>query len=459
MPGSNERDSLDDWLDREVRPLPPPSGTFEMITKRARRRKARKLAITVTSAAVVAAAAVVAVPTVLTLHLNTPSANGISAGQTFSPSATAPSSSALIPTPTQAPTSAMGSTASAPTNSLGVTPNAAPAPGGPVPANFQPTSVTFVSASEGWAIGQAGTPGKCANADPAICTSMVRTNDRGRTWAGVPAPSTSRVEFIRFLDGVNGWAFGPELWSTHDRGNTWTQVDTGGQYVTSLEASGSRAYAVFSSCPSSSSCTNTLKSASADTDNWAPVSPATTGVAYSVNALTAGIVVLGGGQGWFLLPNGTLYTGSLAGGAWLKLGTPSCPASVPVLNWSKPSGALDFACSSPPGTSQQSWTTTTYTSSDEGQHWSAGTSRASSGAVRSLSGSPGAAFILATTAGIDVAGTTAQGKPAASLAEGFSYVGMTGNNQGVAIPADSSLHEIYMTYDGGLTWTPVKVIP
>ena len=36
-------------------------------------------------------------------------------------------------------------------------------------------------------------------------------------------------------------------------------------------------------------------------------------------------------------------------------------------------------------------------------------------------------------------------------AGGFSYVGMTTDSQGVALPADTSLHEIWMTFDGGLT--------
>ena len=43
-------------------------------------------------------------------------------------------------------------------------------------------------------------------------------------------------------------------------------------------------------------------------------------------------------------------------------------------------------------------------------------------------------------------------------AGGFSYAGMTSDSQGVALPADTSLHEIWMTFDGGLTWaarTPI----
>jgi hypothetical protein len=38
MPADDERDPLDHWLNQQVRPLPPPAGTFELITRRARRR-------------------------------------------------------------------------------------------------------------------------------------------------------------------------------------------------------------------------------------------------------------------------------------------------------------------------------------------------------------------------------------------------------------------------------------
>ncbi len=101
--------------------------------------------------------------------------------------------------------------------------------------------------------------------------------------------------------------------------------------------------------------------------------------------------------------------------------------------------------------------TTLYKSADAGATWvNAGTS-GSSGAVTSLSGSPSAPVILATSAGIDVRTSTGQEQQVASLQGGFSYVGMTGNSQGVAVPADASLHEIWMTYDGGLQWTASKV--
>lgn len=35
----DRRDDLDSWMDGRIDPLPPPPGTFELIKKRARRRK------------------------------------------------------------------------------------------------------------------------------------------------------------------------------------------------------------------------------------------------------------------------------------------------------------------------------------------------------------------------------------------------------------------------------------
>ena len=46
MDADDERDPLDRWLSQQAQPLPPPPGTFELITRRARRRKVRKLAVT-----------------------------------------------------------------------------------------------------------------------------------------------------------------------------------------------------------------------------------------------------------------------------------------------------------------------------------------------------------------------------------------------------------------------------
>ena len=124
----------------------------------------------------------------------------------------------------------------------------------PASDNFQPATVTWVSQTVGYVMGQAGTPGHCgAGQNTSICTSIAITKDSGETWAGVNAPLTgaasglSGVSGLRFLDGVDGWAYGPELWATHDSGGGWTQYKTN-QQVTDLEATNKRAYALFAKC-------------------------------------------------------------------------------------------------------------------------------------------------------------------------------------------------------------------
>ena len=54
----DKHDDLDTWLNGRVDPLYPPPGTFNLIRRRARRLKFRKLAVTAGSAAVIVAAAI-----------------------------------------------------------------------------------------------------------------------------------------------------------------------------------------------------------------------------------------------------------------------------------------------------------------------------------------------------------------------------------------------------------------
>ena len=82
------------------------------------------------------------------------------------------------------------------------------------------------------------------------------------------------------------------------------------------------------------------------------------------------------------------------------------------------------------------------------------------GIARSLAAAQGDLVVLATTAGIDVSTdgganwkVTDTGPPGAAAGQGgFSYVGMTDPLQGVAVPADPQLHEVFITADGGQTW-------
>src|SRR5580692_12545384 len=115
---------------------------------------------------------------------------------------------------------------------------------GPVPAGFQPDSFTFVSANDGWVLGTA----PCTHKP---CTSVVRTTNGGRSWVGIPAPLLGLSSFegqpgldrIRFADTRDGFAYGSQLWVTHNGGARWARVRQVPGYIGDLEASDGVVYA------------------------------------------------------------------------------------------------------------------------------------------------------------------------------------------------------------------------
>lgn len=476
MPANDERDPLEDLLDQQIQPLPPPPGTFELISQRAGRRRLRRTLVTVASGAVVTACLLVVSTNPALLRLTPPAesgqaaAGGSSTGAGPSPSKVInqPNGSGRLATSPPASSSPEGSRSQSGTGRG----TGAASGSGPVPPDFAPSSVTFVSPARAWVIGQAGVPGSCYNGN--VCTSVAWTSDDGRTWHGEHAPVTGApdgpngVSGIRFLDGVNGWAFGPELWATHDGGSDWRPVDTSGQRVTDLETAGNRAYALFASCSGGSGhgfagdCTSfTLMTSPAGSDAWQPVSPDTTNLSAGGTAVSASIE-LSGNEGYLLAPDGTVYSGPL-GGTWSKAGAAPCRPGASQSGGS-PSGALlaaaapgrlALACAGSPGTS-------VYTSDDGGSNWAAGAG--APGTPASLAASPSGTLVLGTANGIySLASGASQWRQAAAAGGsglpdgGFSYVGMTSGTDGAALPADTSLHEIWVTADAGQTWIPRPV--
>jgi len=450
------RDDLDTWLHDRIEPLPPPPGTFEAIRRRARRRKVRKLAVTV-GAAVVVVTAAVTVPQVVNLQVE----RG---------------------TPVAGQSPENGATSVTPTGSNGVEASAtAPIPlpaGNPVPPNFQPSSVTAVSATRVFTIGQAGTPGNCATQ---YCTSVARTENAGQTWNGLPAPLTgapdgsSGVGQIRFLEGINGWAFGPELWATHDGGEHWRRVATHGQRVIDVETVGARAFAIEAACTGTgtdftSGCTRfTLYSAPARSDDWTRVGAATSNLTAQPGKHTgSAALVLTGARGYLLGPDGTLYAGPVNGTAtWQPAGGIPCATGQPQRD-GEPSGALLgaltatnllLACAQPPAGATQ--LKLVYTSVNGGKSWQQSSTAPAAGIATSIAASPVNTVMLATSTGIEMLPAGGTWRPATlsgtGPAAGFSFVGMTTNTRGMALPADATDGTVWFTTDGGATWSPSPV--
>ena len=461
---ADRRDDIDAWLSERIEPLPPPPGTFELIKRKARRRKYRKLAITAGSAAVIVAAAVT-VPQVVNLPVLNPNPTAAPIGAQTSQS------------PHSAGQSAFGKASPA-------TSSAVPAGPAPVPGNFRPTSVTFVGPRTGWVIGQALTPGHCATQ---VCTSVARTDDAGKTWAGRPAPMAGAADGatglsqIRFLNLDDGWAYGPQLYATHDGSKTWAPVDTGGLRVTALETVGDRVFALWASCTGNGpayavNCTRfTLYSAPAAGGAWAPVGSSTTGLTDGA-ASEAAELVLTGTRGYLLAPGGALYAGPVdGGGPWKQVSTlvSSCPVGQARAD-GQPTGALLgavnsrdllLACASassganPSVSTQQKFI---YSSPDGGVSWRQLSTAPAAGVALGLAASPRESVVLATDQGIDLLPSGQTSWQTATLrgggpAGGFGYIGMTTDEQGIALPADPSAGTVWFTFDGGQTWTASRL--
>jgi photosystem II stability/assembly factor-like uncharacterized protein len=488
MASPGDRDPVNAWLNAEVEPLAPRAGTFERIRNRARRRKAGKAVISAAGIVIVIAAAVT-VPqfssTLFRSHNAPP--QRLAAG-------TSPASPQ--PTPTRA------ANQSAP----GTSPPVSFAPGSsslstgrtsanPVPPNFQPTSVTFVSLNTGAVIGQAGTPGRCpiVRAD---CTSLAGTNDYGTTWYGVSAPVTgapdgsSGVSQIRFLNAHDGWAFGPELWVTHDGGAQWTREQTYGMRVTDLETAGARAFAMFATCTGTGAdyaafCSSfSLYSSPAESNAWqrVPLLPAGSTVYFHPGPVSeSASLVLSGGTGYLLDPSGELFSGPLSGAPWTKASPPAVSGHGQCLPGApgpggQPTGALLAAnvnelilvCTSATSRGADTQAKDIVESKDGGAHWSqVGTAPAAGIAASVAIQAQDDLVVLATDTGLYRSANggnswrLAQRSPsgAAPAAPGFSYVGMTSPASGVALPADARLGLVFITTDGGVSWQAHRVSP
>jgi len=475
---ADPRDDLDAWMNAQVQPLPPPPGTFELIRKTARRRKVTRAAAAAAGAAAVIAV-IATVPRLVITQLNVgpgPAASGNAAGNTSAAGGNRHHTSA---SPSAVPSRSTSAPASAPP---------------PAPGNFQATSVTFVGLNTGFVLGQAGTPGQCGPPSRYICTSIAGTGDHGSTWHGVRAPvsgapaGAAGVSQVRFYNTTDGWAFGPQLWATHDGGQTWTRIRTHGLRVTALETAGQRVFAVWAQCSGggtdfAADCTSSaLYSASPGGDQWAPVPGAGTGYSLSGTASSAALV-LTSSRGYLLAPDGTLLSGPVtSAGAWQPAtstgtgtGTGTASSSPGAVSpgpapcepgaaqaGGQPSGALLAAttssglvlvCTSPATGATQA--KQVYTSADNGQQWQKAGTAPAAGAATSVAGTTAGTIVLATTAGLEVStdgGATWTAAQGALPSGGFSYAGMTGPQQGVAVPADTGQHAVWFTFDGGRTW-------
>jgi len=481
---ADPRDEVDDWLAGEVTPLYPPAGSLERIRRRARQRRTRQATVTVACCAVVLAAAVAAPKLIL-------AATGHHAGHHGPPPVALGSSPPSVGQPTpnasNARTPDQHGNATQDRQRTTLTHSWT----GP-PANFQPASVTFVGTGSGGVlgavIGQAGIPGKCATKN---CTSLAGTANYGASWYGVSAPlapgpdGSTGVSQLRFANLADGWAYGPALYATTHSGWPWFKESTDGQRVIDLEVAPAQgqasAFAVFGTCSGSgpdyaANCSSySLWTSLAGSTSWRlAYLPAAYQQMKSTTSAAPLLVISSGSPGsdtgYLITPSGVILSGPAyagSGAMWGKVGTAPCkpgPADPAARTAASPGAQLTngpellLACDGLAGSGKA---TVLYRSTD-GTSWQSDGPVPATGTPTSLTSAVTGQAVLATTTGIWYlagAGKTwqAAGIRGGAPVGGFTYVGMTTGSQGVAVPADTHLGEIYVTSDGGQTWVPSPI--
>ena len=337
-------------------------------------------------------------------------------------------------------------------------------PGGPVPAGFTATSVTFVSAREAFVLGTA----PCPNA---VCTSIVRTLDRGASWRGLPAPVVplsrpggTGVWGIRFATPEHGFVFGHGLWETADGGQHWASAAYPGGSVLSLAAIDGHVLALTAACSVQGGCAQpgTLWRRPLAGGAWSQVTQVTApGAADPTDTIAtqAGVAAVLDGNDVVVTSNGGItITRRLIACATGAI-TPA--SSVAVI---APDG-LALLCI---GQGFMGHTVkTVYTSDDLGATWVKAGMPPTAGDGGTIAAANPGQLVLATASAaswLDYSGDgAAQWQTVVTEpdgGQGWADLGFTTASDGVVIhgpAADGFVGQLMLTENGGLTWRQVSI--
>ncbi len=350
---------------------------------------------------------------------------------------------------------------------------AAPAhvPGATIASGFSPVSVTYVSSSDGSALGTVA----CG---PHRCPRLLRTTDDGTSWSPVPVPPTGPVGAdaaplrVRFADPDDGWIFSTlpgqaqvQGWSTHNGGRHWSALsfpvkNPGSVGIEDVEASAGVVDAAVQVGDEVQ-----IFSSSIGADAWHRA-----GGPYELGAgpVPWGELALQGGSGWFVQNDRVVVSGGRheGPGTWAGWRPPCSSAGGPVLLAAPTTSRVDALCTEGVWTGQRI-SVDLLRSSDGG---------ASFGPSRRV---PVSSPELVAAIGVSTVavGAQANGSNSADVnldmsfdngaswrsvyshaGSGWLELGFTTLTQGVAIVlgAQGHLNTMLFTTDGGRHWAPVS---
>lgn len=115
------------------------------------------------------------------------------------------------------------------------------------------------------------------------CTYLARSDDGGQTWTRLPdrdlflprgenqAEDVGSISGIAFATQLDGWLYGPGLWSTHDGGQTWRDDSAAVTDVLTVSASGGSAW-LFDRIPcGADECLRVSQASAAAGWRWSPL--------------------------------------------------------------------------------------------------------------------------------------------------------------------------------------------
>jgi photosystem II stability/assembly factor-like uncharacterized protein len=329
----------------------------------------------------------------------------------------------------------------------------------PVPAGFSPVSVTWVSTKTGWVLGVV----------PGGGLVLAHTTDGGTTWAQAPAlpaaltyfnpfgptPHKGGVDRVRFGDLSDGWLFGPELWATHDGGNSWHKM-TGlaASDVQRLEAASGTVYAVVQ--PSDGGAQ--ILTSPVGRDDWT----ALTGSSVDPDARLA----LAGASA-YADSSTVLYVQALTPPTVSIVGHPCAavnPGALTVISGlATTADIVSAVCGYNQAAGSQ--TKVVVVSRDGGRTWSTVGTAPVGGIAMYLAVAPNGTYVISAAGGDSVLYRSIDGGVTwttvyTDTADGgapIAELGFTDDNRGVAIvQVPNGQNHMLVTVDGGATWTTAK---
>jgi photosystem II stability/assembly factor-like uncharacterized protein len=336
---------------------------------------------------------------------------------------------------------------------------AASLPTAAVPSTFGVLSVTFASPTLGWVFGSVPCSGH-------RCAELAHTTNAGRTWSLLPAPPVTinsqtgslepshGVSSVRFATSLDGWLFGPELWSTHDGGRTWQRDTVYGAHdgrVLALETARGTAHAVLNDLGADFR----IATVHVGHDDWAVVHQA---LPIGAGPIPSIQLALAGTGGWILQNDRTAVNGArLVNGTWTSW-RPACgsavgPGYLAAVSSSTLFAVCDVGAFSTPA----------------GEHLDRSTNAGTTFVRRgvALPTYPGQAAAAASTMTVAVVGSRGSSTVLAVTFNGGSSwtreltfapgaivdLGFTTPTQGVVVNAG----RLFMTRDGGHAWSRVTL--